>query len=113
APYRQHFQDFVQHIAKAMLSVSPEIARKGERVTLEVNVIVAGGPARGRVIFKATTSLGMQNLGTKDLVNGRATLSTSGLPKGNVVLAAEYPTQNVPGVGEVVGDTDEVHYEVQ
>jgi hypothetical protein len=112
APYHANFRVFLEHIAKAILSVSPEAAKKGERVTLDVDVRVGGTGGKGRVLFKVSGSFGMQILGTKDLVNGRASLSTTSLPQGKLILTAEYPTQTVAGVGEVVGDTSEVRYEV-
>ena len=112
-PYRPYLKVLLEHVATATLNISPEASRKGERVTLEVSVVVGGGPAKGRVIFKVTTSLGLQDLGTKDLVNGHASVSTTSLPRGKLVLAVEYPTQTVPTLGEVVGDTSEVRYEVQ
>ena len=112
APYHANFRVFLKHIAKAILSVSPEAAKKGERVTLDVDVRAGGTGGKGRVLFKVSGSFGMQILGTKDLLDGRASLSTTSLPQGKLILTAEFPTQTVAGVGEVVGDTSEVRYEV-
>lgn len=109
-PYAENFRSFVQHLAGVILSVSPfEEAPKGKPVTLSASVTP---PVPGRILFRVTGSFGLQQLGERTVANGAASLTISSLPKGPLVLSAEYPTQNVAGLGEIIGATSEIRYTI-
>lgn len=115
APYSANFRVFLEHVAHVNMQVSPfDSVKPGDHATLEarVHLFGTGNPAQGRILFKITTSGGLHILGSPNLVNGYASVRSTALRKGKMIFTAEYPTQNVPGFGEVVGDTAEVRYEV-
>jgi len=55
---------------------------------------------------------GRFSLGNKTLANGKASVTTSGLPKGVVRLVVEYPDQMVPGQGDLNGGSDRTTYTI-
>ncbi|HEY2472231.1 MAG TPA: Ig-like domain repeat protein [Terracidiphilus sp.] len=70
------------------VSSSTSQADQGYTISLTASVIAVSGTAypTGPVVF----SVGTQNIGVANLVNGRAYLNTSELPVGNDVITARY-----------------------
>ncbi|GIJ46082.1 hypothetical protein Val02_29680 [Virgisporangium aliadipatigenens] len=119
-PYRADMRDFAARTVKVILAVTPfQTANAGDRVTLTAQLFLPGGPPpAGQVTFSAELPLGRQSLGTRNVADGKASVSTTALPKGPVRLIAEYPDQTVadpnggPGQVELNGGQDRTTYTI-
>lgn len=117
APYEQEMKEWFHRRVKVELTAEPFDGSGGEhgkKVTLTATAhrFGFGTPVGGQVNFRVQAGAFSQNLGTRNLTNGKASVSTSALPKGLLWLVAEYPTQNVNGE-EQIGDTDMMRYEMR
>lgn len=117
SPYKEDMREWLTRRTTVLLEADPSSntgIEHGKKVTLTATVMRNGGslPAGGQVNFRVHTGASAQNLGTRTLINGKASVTTSALPKGMLWLIAEYPTQNVEGV-EFISGSDGIRYEVR